>query len=119
MEIVLQEHGSDRISPMDITLAVVQILSDRDKSIAVLEIDDDNDNLFCTTRDDGELYHNEYLQIRLDKDFYKDAPVYFIEIFERQHSGGDISQRELFEFFPNEIEHNLLCICDAYTDYFG
>ncbi|MBD0788014.1 hypothetical protein HUO09_16800 [Vibrio sp. Y2-5] len=121
MKTVVAEFALPRREPNEVSKLVLKRLADMGVDVAVLELDDSDDNFFWSTRDNGELYHNPYLRIRLDDDFYSDTPVYFTELMLRQHSGGDIShdvnRDTCLEFLPSEIDQNIQRVCDIYIKY--
>ena len=120
MKTVVAEFALPRTAPNEVSKLVLKQLAYMGVDIAVLELDDNDDNIFWSVRDNGELYHNPYLRIRLDDDYYSDTSVYFIDVKLRQHSGGDIdhgSEDCCLEFLPTEIEQNIHRICEIYIKY--
>lgn len=117
MQIILTGNG--RTQPLAVTASVINALLEKGITVPIVEIDDDADNLFLTPSAGGDLIHEEYLQIQLDENYFTDSPVFFVEVFERQHSGGDIGLEELLEFLPSESEQFISQIAAAYITHRG
>ncbi|EJL6492325.1 hypothetical protein R7D97_25540 [Vibrio sp. Vb5031] len=117
MQIIVTGNG--RFQPLAVTESVLNALLEKGITVPIVEIADDADNLFLSPSAGGDLIHEEYLQIQRDESYFTDSPVFFVEIFERQHSGGDIGLEELLEFLPSESEQFISQITAAYITHRG
>ncbi|WP_141707109.1 hypothetical protein [Vibrio genomosp. F10] len=120
MKTVVAEFASPREEPNELSKLVIKQLAEMDIDVILLELDDNDDNLFLSIRDNGELYHNPYLRIRLDNEYYRDTAVYFVDLMLRQHSGGDIAHGSVdceLEILPTEINQYIHPICQIYIEY--
>lgn len=76
MKTVVAEFASLRTEPNEVTKLVLKQLAVMGIDVTLLELDDNDDNLFWSMRDNGELYHHPYLRIQLADDYYSDTLVY-------------------------------------------
>ncbi|MEI8659262.1 hypothetical protein [Vibrio sp. Hal054] len=117
MRIEVSHPSTCRKEPMPITALILDKLTSVGVSVPLLEIDGNDDNLFIT-EDNTSAYRHVYLRIRFDDEFYNNDPVYFVEAFIRQHSGGDISyQGNRLEFPPEDIPNVIGIIAHRFMGY--
>ncbi|MDN2484012.1 hypothetical protein [Vibrio agarivorans] len=108
MEIVLADSSSPRIEIWDFTAEIVVQLSELSVEVPLIEIDDDQDNLFVTVRD-REYLSGIYLGIEVDNGRVN------IWLNERGHSGGDPTL-DSFDFCLSEAADQLSNVCQMYIN---
>ncbi len=108
MDVVLADVTNSRIEIMDSTCEVVAELLKRGVNVPLVEIDDNQDNLFVAVRDKDYL-SGFYIGIEHDDGMVN------IWLNERGHSGGDPTL-ESFDFSECELNSNIDRICDLFTN---
>lgn len=120
LKVIVAEGSLPRTEPNGVVVSVLKQLENLGIDVPLLELDDDDDNLFFSVNH-RDLHCNAYLRVRLDSEYYSNTPVYFIEPMLRQHSGGDISyvenQTYFLEFLPSEMSQNIQKVCDIYMAF--
>lgn len=108
MNVVLADASSSRIEIMETTSEIVAELFNRGINVPLVEIDDNQDNLFVSVRDKDYL-SGFYVGIE------RDDGMVNIWLNERGHSGGDPTI-DSFDFLESELNDNLNRICELFTN---